>query len=134
MEMPNTEYAHEQKLAPNGKTWRQITYPDTPAGLARYLARHPYAWPGGSPCIAITDDGGVLCPGCCAREYREIRDSYSGDGWHIVAIDTYDEGPPAICDHCSGEVASAYGDPDCPPETHETHDPCPLCGVDTWRD
>ena len=80
----------------------------TPAGNAKYLARHPYAWPGGYPLYAITDDGGALCSKCCRSEFRLIAESDNGDGWHITDITVNYEDPDLYCDNCGELIESAY--------------------------
>ncbi|MBN30029.1 MAG: hypothetical protein CMB34_05135 [Euryarchaeota archaeon] len=80
--------------------------------IAADVAANPYAWPGGYPRYAITDDGGALCPACCKDERELIDSAYDRDGWKVIASGIHWEGPPIICDHCSAEIPSAYGDPD----------------------
>ena len=53
--------------------------------LADQLVREPYAWPGGYPMYAVTDDGGVICR-FCAEEEREsiaLTDGAMGGAWWI---------------------------------------------------
>lgn len=80
--------------------------------IAADVAANPYAWPGGYPRYAITDDGGALCPACCKDERELIDNAYDKDGWKVIASAIHWEGAPIICDHCSAEIPSAYGDPD----------------------
>ena len=71
----------------------------------QYIAREQYAWPGGYALIAITDDGGTLCASCVKSNYRQIRESFPGDGWHIVGIDhTGNIDEPCYCDHCNQSI------------------------------
>jgi hypothetical protein len=90
--------------------WRTNRYNLSTKDAAKYLTRNPYAWPGGYPMFAITDDGGVLCPKCCKSEYYEIAHSTGSDGWSIVGIDINYEDNNLYCDHCGNQIESAYGD------------------------
>jgi hypothetical protein len=67
---------------------------------------HKYAWPGGYPIIYYSKDGGTLCP-VCAQKIDDDEDDYD----YIDQFYIYYEGPPEICDECSAEIESAYGDP-----------------------
>lgn len=79
-----------------------------------------YAWPGGYPIYYLTEDSGVLCPNCANGDNGSEAHTESEDcdhcpddrQWLIVAADIHWEGPPMDCDHCGGEIESAYGDPD----------------------
>jgi hypothetical protein len=78
--------------------------------------RQPYAWPGGYPKTAITNDGGLLCPSCLQAEYRNVcHSTLNGwnDGWRVAAVDVIWEGGNH-CDHC-GVCVDAY-----PAETEVT--------------
>ena len=91
---------------------RTITYDfDNGHDIAKYVARHRYAWPGGYEMAVVTDDGGLLCFDCCRSEYYQILTSFKGDGWHVFAIDTgqYRE-EVDHCDHCGREISSPYGE------------------------
>ena len=72
-----------------------------------------YAWPGGYPVFYLTTDGGVLCAGNeCANGTESIACSENcleDDGWRVIAGDIHWEGEPLTCDHCNGEIESAYG-------------------------
>jgi hypothetical protein len=80
------------------------------------FARHKYAWPGGYPLFAITNDGGCLCHKCVKDNYRLLRESqrnyvrYSGDGWQVEAIDINWEDTLLYCDNCGKNIESAYGE------------------------
>ena len=77
------------------------------------FAKHPYAWPGGYPCYAVTSDGAVLCHACVKREIRLIITAIAQDlrdGWQIAGIDINWEDPTLSCDHCSKPIESAYAD------------------------
>lgn len=85
-----------------------------PRTLRLELVAHPYAWPGGYPRFAITDDGGALCKNCCAAEDDSIDNAYSSDGWYITALDVNWEDTTLTCDHCSVAIESTYGEVDTP--------------------
>ena len=76
--------------------------------LASDLAEHPYAWPGGYPRFAVTDDGGALCPSCCKDERDTIAITSGKDGWCVVALDVNWEDPHLLCDVCFKPIDSAY--------------------------
>lgn len=82
-----------------------------PRDLAAQLVAEPFAFPGGYPCFALTDDGGAICHRCCAKEAETIAESSRGDGWHVVALDINWESS-LVCDHCGQEIPSAYGLPE----------------------
>ena len=71
--------------------------------------RQPFAWPGGYPKTAITDDGGLLCATCMKSNYPSIaHDTVKGwnTGWRVAAVDIIWEGGNH-CDHCN-ECVDAY--------------------------
>ena len=94
----------------NGEFKDVVYNMDTPAGNAKYLARHPYAWPGGYPMFSITDDGGALCAACNRSEFRAIAGSYPNDGWHVTAVTINYEDTALYCDHCGNRIESAYNE------------------------
>lgn len=69
----------------------------------RAAIRQKYTW-GGYDLIAVTSDGGLLCMGCCRKEYHLVAWSVRhacNDGWRVTNIDAacnYDG--PVYCDHC----------------------------------
>lgn len=80
---------------------------------AKSVAREPYAWPGGYPRFLVMGDGGVICPSCVRKEFRCIAQSAIGghrDGWNPTAADINWEDSDLYCDHCYGQIPSAYGD------------------------
>lgn len=83
---------------------------DSPAHIAADVAEQPYAWPGGYPKFAITDDGGCLCPKCCGTEADAIAESNSRDGWHVIAADINWEDTELHCAHCGDLIPAAYAD------------------------
>lgn len=70
-----------------------------------------YAWPGGYPIFYLVADNGVLCPNCANTEAPKGLDADcpDDDQWRVVAHDIHWEGEPITCDHCYGEIESAYG-------------------------
>lgn len=73
-----------------------------------------FAWPGGYPLYYLCKDGGTLCPDCVNSEI-DLVDVAKRDcdaQWQVVGCDTHWEGEPLVCDHCGGEIESAYGIPD----------------------
>lgn len=77
------------------------------------FARHPYAWPGGYPCFAITSDSGVLCSNCVKQEMGNIVTSIAqnlSDGWKVEGVDINWEDPELYCVHCNERIASAYAE------------------------
>lgn len=81
----------------------------TPRELAAELFADPFAWPGGYPRYAVTDDGGALCTCCCMQERDRIADSDPRDGFYIVALEINWEDGDLTCDHCGDPIQSAYG-------------------------
>jgi len=80
----------------------------------RRAIRQPYAWPGGYPVYVVLGDGGMLCPACARKEYRQISTATRDrdrSGWEALGAEVYWEGPPANCAHCDATLDSAYGDP-----------------------
>jgi len=77
--------------------------------FADELASNPFAWPGGYPMFAMTSDAGVLCHKCCKTEREAIGTTTGSDGWCILGLDINWEGEDLFCDHCSGQIESAYG-------------------------
>ena len=70
--------------------------------------RQPYAWPGGYPLFAITDDGGALCVKCLEAEFTNVCHSTLHeieDGWSVAVIDVNWEFD-ICCDHCGAEIES----------------------------
>jgi len=78
--------------------------------LADQLAREPYAWPGGYPLYAVTDDGGVICRHCAKEEREWIALTNGRDGWCVVDLAVNWENPELYCDCCGRRVESAYGE------------------------
>ena len=79
-----------------------------PDALADNVANEPYAWPGGYPKFAITDDGGCLCQYCCKTEIDRIAESIPGDGWYVTATAINWEDNDLYCDHCGEQIEAAY--------------------------
>ena len=79
------------------------------------FAKSKYAWPGGYPLFAITNDGGCLCHKCSKDNYRLIREAQKTielgcSGWSVVAVDVNWEDSELYCDNCSETIESAYGE------------------------
>lgn len=81
---------------------------------ARHAARTKYAWPGGYPLFLLCADGGVICPDCAKKEWKNVARATRRPGtdksWEVVAVDANWEDPDMYCDHCNKKIESAYGD------------------------
>jgi hypothetical protein len=77
----------------------------SPEVVSRYTSVGCY------PLFYITDDSGVLCPGCVGDEIDQCCDEASG-GWHVVGADVNYENTSLYCDHCGERIESAYADDD----------------------
>ena len=66
------------------------------------------------PLVYIVADGGCLCPACANGDNgsEASEDADADKQWRLIGADVHWEGAPLTCDHCNGEVESAYGDPD----------------------
>ena len=80
--------------------------------LLESLRDEPFAWPGGYPRYAVTDDGGAICSQCAKDEFDRLDESIPGDGFYISALTVNWEDNHLNCDHCSEMIESAYGDDD----------------------
>lgn len=77
------------------------------------FVKSPYAWPGGYPLYAVTEDGAALCAVCCKKELGLIVTSISQnlrDGWQVEDIGINYEDPDLYCAHCNNRIESAYCD------------------------
>lgn len=89
-----------------------------PNALTRTLRetlREPYAWPGGYTKAIYLADGERICPKCARENYHRISQStreQARDGWALLCIEAYWEGPPEHCVECNIEMPSEYGDPE----------------------
>ena len=85
-----------------------------PCDVPRYIARNPYAWPGGYDIIGICDDGGILCAHCIKENYREVmHDTRYGwnTGWRIVGFQTADWlEDSTLCGNCYRELCPYLDD------------------------
>ena len=79
--------------------------------LADQLSASPYAWPGGYPLFAITNDGAALCKHCVKTERNSIGTTTGSDGWTVDALDVNWEYPDLYCEHCGARIESAYSEP-----------------------
>jgi len=71
-----------------------------------------FAWPGGYPIFYLAADNGILCPDCAnGKNGSECQnpECQDEDQWRIVAAEIHWEGEPLVCEHCNGEIESAYG-------------------------
>ncbi len=87
-----------------------MTTQSTSLRLADNVARSPHAWPGGYPRFAVCDDGGTLCPKCCATERESIATTTGNDGWCVVTDDVNWDCEDLFCDHCGDRIPAAYED------------------------
>jgi hypothetical protein len=78
--------------------------------LADQLAREPYAWPGGYPLHAVTDDGGVMCRICAVDERESIALTDGRDGWCVVDLSVNWEDLELYCGCCGRGIEAAYDD------------------------
>lgn len=68
-----------------------------------------FAWPGGYPLYYVTQDGGVLCPGCAkTAESKGLTGDLDDPQWYIIAVQINWE-EELTCDHCNEKIESAYG-------------------------
>ena len=77
------------------------------------FTKQKYAWPGGYPMFAITNDSACLCHQCCLDNYKQIRQAQNDSdntGWYVEAVDVNWQDPFLICDHCGESIESAYGE------------------------
>ena len=69
-----------------------------------------FVWPGGYPLYYVTQDGGVLCPGCAkTAELEGLTNNPDDPQWYIVAAQANWEDEELTCDHCNEKIESAYG-------------------------
>jgi len=69
-----------------------------------------YAWPGGYPVFYL-----VKCSDGCFVEACPDCVNLKDPAWEedeVVEYYIYYEGPPTICEFCSKEIKSAYGEPE----------------------
>jgi hypothetical protein len=75
--------------------------------------RTPYTFPGCYQKALYLSDGERMCLKCAKENFRSIVDSTkhnSTDGWAVLGVDVYWEGPAEFCCHCNKEMESEYGD------------------------
>jgi hypothetical protein len=67
---------------------------------------------GGYPIFYVVKDGGVLCPACAngANGSLAAEPEQEDAQWAIVEADIHWEGEAWPCDHCGGDIESAYGE------------------------
>lgn len=76
--------------------------------FADLVAIEPFAFPGGYPRFAITNDGAALCPHCCRSERQSIATTTGSDGWCVVASAVNWEDTDLTCAHCGSSIPAAY--------------------------
>ena len=74
------------------------------------LIKYPYAFPGGYPRFAVTNDGAAICHDCCKKQSECIGFTSGNDGWRLVGLEINWEDPQLYCDNCSVRIESAYAD------------------------
>jgi hypothetical protein len=82
----------------------------TSAQIRKEFVENPFAWPGGYPIYAITDDGAAICRHCAESESESIDDAYPRDGWYLVALQINWNDCDLVCDNCLKPIESAYCD------------------------
>jgi hypothetical protein len=84
-----------------------------PCDVPRYIARNPYAWPGGYDIAGVADDGELICAQCIRSEYKLIMSAtryQRNDGWRIIGYQTSDWMENGeTCAHC-GRLLDPYQD------------------------
>ena len=78
--------------------------------IAEEIQENPYAWPGGYPRFAVTEDGAALCCKCLHTEREAILESDGRDGFEVVDGPVNWEDSELTCDGCGDKIESAYGD------------------------
>lgn len=79
----------------------------------QYFTRHGYAWPGGYPMYALTEDCGVLSHDAVVENYALIRRAMRDGGdkqWNVIAVLINLEDDNLVCDHTGERIESAYGE------------------------
>ncbi len=72
-----------------------------------------YAWPGGYPIFYLTADGGVLCPKCASKAFKDgLTNDPCDTQWYLVDLAINEEDNDLYCDDCNEKIGSAYGDDD----------------------
>ena len=82
-------------------------------------AAQKWAWPGGYPVYAITEDGAALCPECLIGNLRlivlathdhEANPPGFDPQWAVVSCEVNWEDAHLVCSHCCDWIPSAYGE------------------------
>ena len=76
--------------------------------IADKVHRERYAWPGGYPLYARTDDGAALCHACCGSQRTWIGTTTGSDGWCVIGMDINWDETDLTCDHCGDKVEAAF--------------------------
>lgn len=87
-----------------GTPWRTLVWP---ACSTYTLAAFG---DGGTPLVYLTKHNDCLCADCATLQATR-RDGSGGNGYRIVDVQPYYEGPAYPCSGCSAQIESAYGDP-----------------------
>lgn len=79
-----------------------------PCDIPRYIARNPYAWPGGYDIIGVCGDGEMLCAKCIRDNYKLVMAATRYDaaqGWDIAWYMTADwVEESTLCCNCYREL------------------------------
>ena len=79
----------------------------------QHFAENKYAWPGGYPMYAITEDNACLCHDCTVKEGKVIgdEDGWIDPQWHVVDTGINWEDTELYCEHCYNKIECAYEQP-----------------------
>lgn len=76
--------------------------------IADKVHKERYAWPGGYPLYAVTNDGAALCHACCGSQRAWIGTTTGSDGWCVIGMDVNWDETDLTCDHCGDRVEAAF--------------------------
>lgn len=76
--------------------------------IADKVHKERYAWPGGYPLYAVTNDGAALCHACCGSQREWIGTTTGSDGWCVIGMDVNWDETDLTCDHCGDKVEAAF--------------------------
>lgn len=85
-----------------------MTTQSTSLRFADNLVESPYAFPGGYPRYAVTNDGAALCHHCCKSERESIGTTTGNDGWCVAGLTINWTDHYLTCDHCGCLIDAAY--------------------------
>jgi hypothetical protein len=72
-----------------------------------------YAWPGGYPVYFIAEDGGAICIDCVKKNWKRVVAAHlmkNDKSWGILGADINYEDDMLLCENCSENIESAYGE------------------------